>query len=123
MCCRAKQGGVTPCLPARMTASSSRQEASTAASIRSTPSTWTRDVKSSLNRIQKRSQNCTAFFRTKCNMYDPGQHIHSRLKLSTILFFAVMKTNQSENLIGGRAGGKLPNIKSQRGNLVGFKVK
>uniref|UniRef100_A0A8C9XZY1 Zinc finger protein GLIS1-like n=1 Tax=Sander lucioperca TaxID=283035 RepID=A0A8C9XZY1_SANLU len=45
-CCRtsrARLGPITPCLPAQTTASFSRREASTAASTRSTPSTWTHD--------------------------------------------------------------------------------
>lgn len=51
-----------------------------------------------------------------------GQRVHhfSWLKLSTISFLTVMKTDQSENLIEDRAEGKLPNMKRQRGNLVGF---
>lgn len=42
--CRARRGVVSLCLLAQTTASSSRQEASSAASIRSTPFTWTHDV-------------------------------------------------------------------------------
>lgn len=41
--CRVRRGAVTPCLPAQTTASSSRQVVSTAASVRFTPSIWTRD--------------------------------------------------------------------------------
>lgn len=67
ICCRAKQEEVTPCLPVRMTASSSRLEASTAASIRSTPSTWTRDGKSHLSNIHKQ-------WEMHCLLQDNMQH-------------------------------------------------
>lgn len=55
--------------------------------------------------------------------FDLGRHVRyfSRLKLSAVSLLTVVKTEQGENLIEDRAGGKRPNMKRQRGNLLGLK--
>ena len=62
--CRARRGAVTPCLPAQTKASSSRQEVSTAASTRSSPSTWTHDGHTETKKklTKNKTESVTAFY-------------------------------------------------------------
>lgn len=132
--CRARRGAVTPCLPAQTTASSSRREASTAASTRSTPSTWTRDG----HLEPKNGIRITLFSEGRnaaCMMCGGGQSqqrhtVYSRLRLAELSLFLTDVKNMSEwsfngrskrvKLTRGRAAGKLANTNGQRGNVVKF---
>lgn len=119
--CRVRRGAVTPCLPVQTTASSSRQEVSTAASTRSTPSTWTHDD-SSQSRCSPRVLEAwrqTITTTTYCIF-----------KAEAVRFVLILNrcekyvsgsfdgTNQSAKLTKCRAAGKLSNMKGQSGNLV-----
>lgn len=124
--CRARRGAVTLCLPVQTTASSSRQEASTAASTRSSPSTWTHDGHTEA----KKKLNQSLCFTCGLSVYDVWREtitaIYCIFKAGVGRIVLILNrcenmsvgvfdcTNRSAWLTRSRAAGKLANMNGQK---------